>query len=38
MRGFGHVKLANVEQARRRHKLLKNKLDGRDLAIELFTP
>jgi indolepyruvate ferredoxin oxidoreductase len=37
MRGFGHVKLANVEQARRRHKVLKNKLDGRDLAVELFT-
>jgi hypothetical protein len=38
MRGFGHVKLANIEQTRRRHKLLQNKLDGRDLAVELFTP
>jgi len=38
MRGFGHVKLANVEQARRRRKLLQNRLEGRDLAVELFTP
>jgi indolepyruvate ferredoxin oxidoreductase len=36
MRGFGHVKLANIEQARHRHKLLINKLEGRDVAVELF--
>ena len=38
MRGFGHIKLANIEQAGRRRKLLKNQLSGRDLAVELFTP
>jgi hypothetical protein len=38
MRGFGHIKLANIEQAGRRRKLLKNRLSGRDLAVELFTP
>jgi len=37
MRGFGHVKLANIEQARGRRELLKNRLSGRDLGVELFT-
>ena len=38
MRGFGHVKLANIEQAKRRAELLSRQLSGRDLAVELFTP
>jgi indolepyruvate ferredoxin oxidoreductase len=38
MRGFGHVKLANIEQAKRRGDLLSQQLSGRDLAVELFTP
>jgi indolepyruvate ferredoxin oxidoreductase len=38
MRGFGHVKLANIEQAQRRGELLSRQLSGRDLALELFTP
>jgi indolepyruvate ferredoxin oxidoreductase len=38
MRGFGHVKLANIEQAKRRGELLSRQLSGRDLAVELFTP
>jgi indolepyruvate ferredoxin oxidoreductase len=38
MRGFGHVKLANIEQAKRRGELLSRQLSGRDLALELFTP
>jgi len=38
MRGFGHVKLANIEKAKRRGELLSRQLNGRDLAVELFTP
>ena len=38
MRGFGHVKLANIEQAKRRGEILARQLSGRDLAVELFTP
>jgi len=38
MRGFGHVKLANIEQAQRRGDLLARQLSGRDLVVELFTP
>ena len=38
MRGFGHVKQANVEKASRRRDLLLRKLSGRDLAVELFNP
>jgi indolepyruvate ferredoxin oxidoreductase len=38
MRGFGHVKLANIEQAKRRGELLARQLSGRDLAVELFSP
>ncbi len=38
MRGFGHVKLANIERCRQRHKILTSKMTGRDLAVELFTP
>ena len=38
MRGFGHVKLANIEQAKRRGELLSRQLSGRDLAVELLTP
>jgi indolepyruvate ferredoxin oxidoreductase len=38
MRGFGHVKLANIEQTKRRGQLLARQLSGRDLAVELFTP
>jgi indolepyruvate ferredoxin oxidoreductase len=38
MRGFGHVKLANIEQAQRRGELLSRQLTGRDLAVELFSP
>jgi indolepyruvate ferredoxin oxidoreductase len=38
MRGFGHVKLANIEQAQRRAELLSRQLTGRDLAVELFSP
>ena len=38
MRGFGHVKQANIERSRGRHKILTNKLLGRDLAVERFTP
>ena len=38
MRGFGHVKLANIEQARRRAAVLSSRLSGRDLAVEIFTP
>jgi indolepyruvate ferredoxin oxidoreductase len=38
MRGFGHVKLANIEQAKRRGELLSRQLSGRDLALGVFTP
>ena len=38
MRGFGHVKQANVENTKRRRDLLLSKLSGRDLAVELFNP
>jgi len=38
MRGFGHVKLANIEQAQRRGELLSRQLSGRDLAVEIFSP
>jgi indolepyruvate ferredoxin oxidoreductase len=38
MRGFGHVKQANVEKAERRRELLLRKLSGKDLAVELFRP
>ena len=33
IRGFGHVKLANIEQAKRRGELLSRQLSGRDLAL-----
>ncbi|MDH3635503.1 MAG: indolepyruvate ferredoxin oxidoreductase family protein [Gammaproteobacteria bacterium] len=38
MRGFGHVKQANIENTNRRRDLLLRKLSGRDLAVELFNP
>jgi indolepyruvate ferredoxin oxidoreductase len=38
IRGFGHVKLASIEQTQRRGELLSRQLSGRDLAVELFSP
>ena len=38
MRGFGHIKLANIENANRRRELLLRKMTGKDLAVELFSP
>jgi hypothetical protein len=38
VRGFGHVKQANIEQARQRRERLQRRLSGRDLAVELFNP
>lgn len=38
MRGFGYVKLDNIEQARGRAAALSSRLSGRDLAVKLFTP
>ena len=38
MRGFGHVKQANIENANRRRELLLRKFSGRDIAVELFSP
>jgi hypothetical protein len=38
MRGFGHVKQANIEKVNRRRKTLLQKLAGKDLAVELCSP
>ena len=38
IRGFGHVKRANIEQAQHRGEMLARQLSGRDLAVELFSP
>ena len=38
MRGFGHVKQANIERCQGRRKVLENRMLGRDIAVELFTP
>jgi indolepyruvate ferredoxin oxidoreductase len=38
MRGFGHVKQANIAQARQRRERLRRLLSGRDLAVEMFSP
>jgi indolepyruvate ferredoxin oxidoreductase len=38
MRGFGHVKQANIEKVDRRRKTLLQKLAGKDLAVEVFSP
>ncbi len=38
MRGFGHVKQANIEQVRQRRERLRRLLSGRDLAVEMFSP
>ena len=38
MRGFGHVKQANIERVQQRRAQLRRRLCGRDLAVELFSP
>jgi len=38
MRGFGHVKQANIEKVNRRRNTLLQKLAGKDLAVEVFSP
>ena len=38
MRGFGHVKQANIERVQQRREQLRRRLCGRDLAVELFSP
>jgi indolepyruvate ferredoxin oxidoreductase len=38
MRGFGHVKQANIERLQQRRERLQRGLSGRDLAVELFSP
>jgi indolepyruvate ferredoxin oxidoreductase len=38
MRGFGHVKRENIEKVKRRRETLLQKLAGKDLAVEVFSP
>ena len=38
LRGFGHVKQANIERRQQRRERLQRGLSGRDLAVELFSP
>jgi indolepyruvate ferredoxin oxidoreductase len=38
MRGFGHVKRANIERVQQTRERLRRRLSDRDLAVELFSP
>jgi indolepyruvate ferredoxin oxidoreductase len=38
IRGFGHVKQTSIDETRQRRGRLSRRLDGRDLAVELFSP